>query len=101
MLTGRKVFGKLEQIERRHTVDASNVIVESVKWAEDGGGFIVRLYEAGKSGVATTVGFGVPVKSVSECNLLEERPSDPVVFSDSRVLLSFGPFEIKTLYCEM
>jgi alpha-mannosidase len=83
------------------TVDASNVIVESVKWAEDGGGFIVRLYEAGKSGVATTVGFGVPVRSVSECNLLEERLSDPVAFSDGRVLLSFGPFEIKTLYCEM
>ncbi|MCX8053134.1 MAG: glycosyl hydrolase-related protein [Armatimonadetes bacterium] len=81
------------------SIDAPNVIVESVKWAEEGGGFVVRLYEAGKLSATTTIHFGVPVESVCECNLLEEDRK-PVALSDGRVTLLFRAFEIKTLYCK-
>jgi len=80
-------------------VDAENVIVESVKWAEDGGGFVVRLYEAGKRKTTATLSFGTDVKSVSECNMLEEKQSD-VAMTGSTVTLQFRALEIKTLYCE-
>jgi alpha-mannosidase len=82
------------------TVDSPNVIVESVKWAEDGRGFVVRLYEAEKSGASVVVSFGVDVKSVSECNLLEED-RNLVAITDGKATVRFRPFEIKTLYCEI
>lgn len=74
------------------TVDAPNVIVEAVKWAEDREAFVVRLYEAGRTGVTTALRFGIDVASVEETNLLEEEPKavDPQ-------RLTFRPFEIKTL----
>ncbi|BDI34524.1 alpha-mannosidase [Capsulimonas corticalis] len=78
------------------SVDAQNVIIESVKWAEDGGGFILRLYEAGRTGTHAVVKFGVPVTSVSETNLLEEDPTALEV-SEGGVSLYLKAFEIKTL----
>ena len=79
-------------------VDAPNVIVESVKWVEDGDGFIVRLYEAGRTGTHARISFGVPVTSVSETNLLEEDPAE-LDLVDGVVGLYMRPFEIKTLRC--
>jgi len=77
-------------------VDAPNVIVESVKQVEDGEGFIVRLYEAGRTGTHAKVSFGVPVTAVSETNLLEEDAA-ALEIVDGTVELYLRPFEIKTL----
>ena len=82
------------------TVDKANVIVESVKWAEDGRGFVVRLYEAEKSAGSANVTLGASVKSVSECNLLEEN-REPVALTGGAATLTFRALEIKTLYCEV
>jgi alpha-mannosidase len=78
------------------SIDAPNVIIESVKWAEDDHAFIVRLYEAGRTGTHASVQFGVPVASVAETNLLEEDARDLTV-TDGAVALYFKAFEIKTL----
>ena len=77
-------------------MDAPNVIVESVKQVEDGEGFIVRLYEAGRTGTHAKVSFGVPVTAVSETNLLEEDAA-ALEIVDGTVELYLRPFEIKTL----
>jgi len=53
-------------------IDSPNIIVESVKAPERGGGFVLRLYEAGKTGTHANLVFGVPVVSVHETNMLEE-----------------------------
>lgn len=82
------------------SVDASNVIVESVKWAEDGKGFVVRLYEAGKAGCNTKVTVNVPVNCISQTNLMEEKPQ-PLEVTNGAVEVYFRPFEIKTLYCAL
>jgi alpha-mannosidase len=89
-----------QDISSMVTVDAANVIVESVKWAEDGKGFVVRLYEAEKTGGAANMRFGANVKSISECNLLEENRA-PVAVHENAVALEFRALEIKTLYCEV
>jgi len=78
------------------TIDAPNVICESIKWAENGPAFTVRLYEAERSGTAATIGLGVPVKEVTETNMLEENPK-AVRVARNAVRLYFRPFEIKTL----
>lgn len=81
------------------TVGAPSVIVECVKWAEKGKRLVVRLYEAGKTGTQCDVAFNLPVKAVSETNLLEERPKR-VAMRGNVASLSFRAFEIKTLLCE-
>ena len=78
------------------TVDAPNVIVEAVKWAEDEEALVVRLYEAGRTGVWATLDFGFPVSSILETNLLEESGT-AVDLLERSVRLWFRPFEIKTL----
>ena len=77
-------------------LDSPNVVVEAVKWAEDGKGFVLRLSEAGKTGTHVNLSFGLPVESVCETNLLEEAPR-PVEVSRNAVSLYLRPFEIKTL----
>jgi len=80
------------------TVDAANVIVEAVKWAEDGSGFVVRLYEAGGMATRAQVTFGAPVAHILETNLLEENGSE-LELADASVAFAFRPFEVKTLVC--
>jgi alpha-mannosidase len=77
-------------------VDARAVIVETVKQAEDGQGWIARLYEATGSAVKCCISFTAPPREVSEVNLLEE-PLTTLVLQDCAVELAFQPFEIRTL----
>jgi alpha-mannosidase len=77
-------------------VDVPNVIVEAVKWAEDGDAVVVRLYESERSGTEAVVTLGFSATAVAETNMLEENPR-PLGLRDGRVRLRFRPFEIKTL----
>ena len=90
------VDGGVREIESLLTVSASNVIVEAVKWAEEGKAFVIRLYEAERSGTSAVIRFSVPVESVEETNMLEEAP-ETLPVKNGRVSLYFRPFEIKTL----
>lgn len=76
--------------------DKSNIIIETVKKAEDSDSVIVRLYETWNSRTETEISFGRPVKSVSECNLMEEKDA-PLALTDGKLALTFRPFEIKTI----
>jgi alpha-mannosidase len=78
------------------SVDAPNVIVESIKWAETGKAVIVRLYEASKTGCHVNVTFDMPVRSVHETNLMEEKPRK-LKLTGRTVSFYIRPFEIKTL----
>lgn len=80
------------------TVDKPGVIVEAVKWAEKSDGFIVRLYDAERTGGRVTVRFGTPIASVFETDLLEEHPRKLAV-KDNAVTFMIRAFEIKTLLC--
>ncbi|AIE85691.1 alpha-mannosidase [Fimbriimonas ginsengisoli] len=79
-------------------IDAPNVIVEAVKWAEDEDAVILRIYEASKTGTHAKLRFGFATTSVEETNLLEERPT-PVRLENGEAKLYFRPFEIQTLRC--
>jgi alpha-mannosidase len=77
-------------------VDAPNVIVETVKAAEDGQGWIVRLYECAHASARATLHFGIPVHSASETDLLE-RELQKLPVEGNSIQLEFKPFEIKTV----
>ncbi len=91
-----KPSGELEGTWNLLSVDQPNVIVASVKKAEDDQDLIVRFYEAGKSTSHARIKFGIPVTEVMEVNLLEEK-AEPVTLEVNEVELTFRPFEIKTL----
>ena len=80
------------------SVDASSLIVETVKWAEDGDGIIVRLYENERArGIAGLV-TGFPVRAAYRCNLMEENGAPLDVSDDGQsVRFSYRPYEIISL----
>jgi alpha-mannosidase len=78
------------------SVSEANVIIETVKRAEDGNGIIVRLYESQRKRGRVQVRFGIAVESAWETNLLEENGSELSVENDS-VLLNLRPYQIITL----
>lgn len=78
-------------------LDAPNVIIETVKPAEDGSkDVIVRLYEAMRTATTCTLTTSMPVTAAEETDMLEQVKA-PVAVQGGRLALSFRPFEIKTL----
>ena len=56
------------------SLDAANIIIETVKPAEDGSrDVIVRLYEAMRTATRCTLTTSLPVKAAAETNLVEEE----------------------------
>ena len=76
--------------------DAPNVIIDTVKKAQDGGDLIVRLYEAHGAAARAKVRFGFPIKSAQLANLMEEAGRKLKV-SGNAIILEFRPFEVHTL----
>ncbi|MFJ2648158.1 alpha-mannosidase [Streptomyces sp. NPDC087420] len=87
------------------TLDTPEVVVESVKLADDrSGDVVVRLYEACGGAVRATLTAGFPLARVSDCDLLEnpERelplsgdPADPA--DTASAAFRMRPFQIRTL----
>ena len=78
-------------------VSAPNVIVESVKPAEDGtDAFVLRMYECEGTKTEAAVSLNVPVAKAVLTNLLEDEKEE-LILDEGKVSLSFRPFEIKTV----
>ncbi|HVU14462.1 MAG TPA: glycoside hydrolase family 38 C-terminal domain-containing protein, partial [Phototrophicaceae bacterium] len=78
------------------SVSAPNVVIETVKQAEDGNGVIVRMYEdqRNRNKFALKAGFGVAKAYI--CNLLEEN-SDEIPVQNDQVQLDITPYQIITV----
>ncbi len=75
--------------------DLDNVIIDTVKRAEDSDDIIIRMYEAyGQRGLVN-IQFGRRIASASECDLMEEN-DQPVAFDGSRLFFDIKPYEIRT-----
>jgi alpha-mannosidase len=73
------------------------VIVETVKRAEDGNGWIVRVYEAQHSRhQRVELAFGQPISRTVECNLVEEGESPVEIVDGNKITFPITPYEIKT-----
>jgi len=84
------------------SVDSPNVIVETVKPAEDGSDdVIVRLYEAKRMAVACMLTTALPVVGATVTDMLEAteiEALDVATAGEVRgVSLTLRPFEVKTL----
>ncbi len=75
--------------------DKENVVIETVKVAEDSDNIIVRAYETWNSKTPVTLTFCNEILSATECNLMEEE-DEAVAFEGNTLTATFKPFEIKT-----
>ena len=78
------------------SITGDNVIIDTVKKAEDDEGVIVRLYEAHGCRGRRTLRTSLPVKKVIETDLME-REERRLPVRNGRVALDFKPFQIRTL----
>ncbi len=79
------------------SVNKDNVILETVKRAEDGNGVIVRLYEVENSRTKVELTFAQDIKAIEETNLIEETISDSDInAADNKACFEIKPYEIKT-----
>jgi alpha-mannosidase len=77
------------------SVDSNNVIIETVKKAEEGEEIIVRLYECFNRRKDVILTFAKDIRSVMECNLLEED-TGMLVHDRNEAFFTMKPYEIRT-----
>ncbi|MHB9032940.1 MAG: alpha-mannosidase, partial [Anaerolineae bacterium] len=75
---------------------AAHVIIDTVKKAEDGDGFIVRMYEAYNQRGKVHLRFAKPLSAAWECNLLEENHKALAV-ADNTIELAIAPYQVLSL----
>jgi len=80
-------------------VDTRQVVVETIKRAEDSAAAVVRLYEAWGKGCTARVRTTLPASRAYLCDLLEHEV-EAVPVRDGVVELSLTPFKILTLKLE-
>lgn len=77
--------------------DSNHVLIDTVKKAEDGDAYVVRLYEYRNISEDTvTIRFAYPVKKIVETNLCEEEEKE-IPAGEQKVTIPISCFEIKTL----
>ncbi len=77
--------------------DDPNLVLDTVKLAEDSDAVILRFYEChGARGMAR-VRVGWPVEGATRCNLLEEDDQPVTAAEDGTLEVPYKPFEIVTL----
>jgi alpha-mannosidase len=78
-------------------LDKNNVVLETIKQAEDGDGIILRIYECENAltKAHVSLGLGSKVTSIEECNLIEEKIGS-VPKTENGFDISIKPYEIKT-----
>lgn len=79
------------------SLNVPNVVLETVKKAEDGDGVILRMYECENARTPVTLTFNRPFASAESCNCLEEPDGEPVKADGNKVSFLVKPFEIKTI----
>lgn len=77
-------------------INNKNMIMDTLKKAEDGTGIILRIYECmGGSGTGE-ISLGFKAGECWETDMLENKKKK-LAMAGNRISLEFGPFEIKTL----
>ena len=88
--------GKLPSNFSLISVDKENVIIDTVKKAEDSDDIIVRLFESSNKSTNVKVKLSVPANKVMVCGVMENEMKK-VKLSNNEFLLRVKPFEIITL----
>ncbi|NLO82298.1 MAG: alpha-mannosidase [Clostridiales bacterium] len=95
------VEGAVEKSASLFSLDASNIILETVKPAEDGSNdIILRLYEAKRTATRCILTTAFPVVAAEQTDMLENSEKALDV-QGNKICLDFRPFEVKTVRIKM
>ena len=92
--------GTLEQSFSLVNCDRDNVLIDTVKKAEDSDNIVIRLYESQNKRGKAKLSFGVNIKKLYLCDLLENIESE-INITDNSAEIEVGNFEIITLMAEI
>lgn len=88
--------GNLPAAYSLFSVNQENVVIETVKKAEDSDSVIVRMYECCNRRSEVTLRSGAPIQSAAFCNIMEEE--DQPAHTDGReIQFCIYPYQIVTL----
>ena len=76
--------------------DTPEIVLETVKRAENGDGYIVRCYECANTRAKGILSFGFEIQSAELCDLLENKEQD-LPCARNTLAVCLKPFEIYTL----
>ena len=93
----RKSIRKHNPINSLISVDLQNIVIETVKQAEDGIGIIIRLYESQRIRQKATFRTGFSLSSAYMVDLLEYNPKKITLVSKNQFELDINPYQIITL----
>ena len=79
------------------SVDKRDVVLETVKKAEDGDGVIVRLYEVENARTKVTLHCAEAIASAEETDLLENPIEGALGVKENEIELTIKPYEIRTI----
>mgnify|MGYP000240426606 CR=1 FL=1 len=97
-LPAKAVFGAAEKDRMEFlSADKRNVVLETVKKAEDGDGMIVRLYEVENARTKVTLHCAESILSAEETNLLEQPADGAIDVKENEISLTIKPYEIRTI----
>jgi alpha-mannosidase len=80
-------------------VDDANLVLDTIKLAEDSDALVLRLYEAHGARGSASAALGVPFERVHLANLLEDAGPELAV-ADGVIAIDYRPYEILTLLVE-
>jgi len=75
---------------------AAHIHLAALKQAEDGKGYILRLWNASQESIISKIHFNLPIKEVERVDL-REKISRPLEVNNGRLEMKFNPSEILTL----
>lgn len=78
------------------SVNDQGLVIDAIKKAEDGNGYIIRLYDAFNTRGTATLTLGFDVAEAFTTNLLEENGESLEITGDGDIAFAYHPHEIKT-----
>ena len=91
----QKEIQKLAGIKIKEKSESENVIVDTLKKAEDSEDLVLRVYECFNRRTDCTIDLNVEVSKAIECDLMENDICDAVI-EDNVLKFTIKPYEIKT-----
>ncbi|MHC1737592.1 MAG: glycoside hydrolase family 38 C-terminal domain-containing protein [Ignavibacteriaceae bacterium] len=91
-----KTEGTLPPANSFISLSTGDTKISCLKQSEDGGGFVLRLFNPTEKTVDEEIFFNIPVKRISEVTL-EETDEKELKMSDHKLALSIGSRKITTL----
>ena len=88
--------GELPPVHSYAQLDGKQVILDTLKPAESGEGYVLRMYESG--GGRERIRIQLPAAGDARVTNLLERPLSPLVCEAGSVELPMKPFEVKTVH---